>query len=112
MLTRSQTTLLQQHNYLGDYTLDAKGVCYRTQVALRSTCTSAKKMEQFLAGEWDGEKDDAKVNAKRNTILKKFQDEIEAKLAGFEDMEDSAIVTTLAQRWEQISAMIEAVLEQ
>lgn len=111
-LTKSQTTLLQRNNYLGDYTLDAKGVCYRTQVALRSTFTSVKKMEQFLAGEWDGEKDDATVEAKRNGILEKFQDEIEVKLADFADMEDSAIVKTLVTRWEQIFAMIESVLEQ
>lgn len=112
MLTKSQTNLLEQHNYLGDYTLDAAGVCYRTQVALRSTFTSAKKMEQFLAGEWDGEKDDAKVDAKRNSILEKFQHEIEVKLAELIEMEDSAAVSALVMRWEQIFSMTEAVLEQ
>ncbi|TID26320.1 set domain-containing protein [Venturia nashicola] len=112
MLTKSQTNLLEQHNYLGDYTLDRKGVCYRTQVALRSTFTTAKKMEQFLAGEWDGEKDNARVNAKRNSILEKFQGEIELKLAEFVEMEDSAVVNTLNTRWGQVFAMIEAVLGQ
>lgn len=112
MLTKSQTNLLEQHNYLGDYTLDTAGVCYRTQVALRFTFTSAKKMEQFLAGEWDGEKDGPKVDAIRNSILEKFQDEIESKLAELVEMEDSAVVSTLVMRWKQIFSMTEAVLEQ
>ncbi|QDS71218.1 hypothetical protein FKW77_010391 [Venturia effusa] len=111
MLTKAQATFLEQHDYLGDYTLDSAGVCYRTQVALRSTFTSAKRMEQFLAGGWDGEKDDAKVATIRNNILQEFQDEIEAKLAELVEMEDSAVVSTLVMRWEQILAMTEAVLE-
>lgn len=74
--------------------------------------TPAKKMEQFLAGEWDGQEDDARVNVKRKSILKKFQDEIKVELAEFVEMEDSAAVNTLNTRWGQIFAMIEAVLKQ
>jgi hypothetical protein len=110
MLSKAQTTLLEDHRYLGDYTLDATGVCYRTQVALRSTFTPARKMERFLAGTWDGEKDDAKVDAKRTSVLQHFKEEIEAKLSELHDLEASIPVSALIMRWRQILAMVETVL--
>jgi hypothetical protein len=110
ILTKAQTNLLEQHRYLGDYTLDASGVCYRTQVALRATFTPARKMEQFLAGTWDGEADDAKVDAKRTSILQQYRKEIEVELSGLEKLKDSDAVRTLIMRWKQILVMVEAVL--
>lgn len=111
ILSKAQTTLLEQHRYLGDYTLDITGICYRTQVALRSTFTPARKMEQFFAGTWDGEKDDVKVDAKRAIVLQRFKEEIEAKLSELHELEISVSVSALIMRWKQILAMVETVLE-
>lgn len=110
LLTQSQKNLLGEHGYLGDYTLDAKGICYRTQVALRCTFTSAKKMQQFLAGTCDEEEDDAKVYAKCKSILRGYQVEIQAKLLELKESGELAARAELVMRWEQILAMVEMVL--
>jgi hypothetical protein len=68
-------------------------------------------MEQFLAGTWDGEKDDAKVDAKCTTVLQQFKTEIEGKLSELDNLEESDQVSALIMRWKQILEMLDRGLK-
>jgi hypothetical protein len=102
---------LEEHRYLGDYSLDATGVCYRTQVALRATFTPARKMEQFLAGTWDGELDDGRLRLKGLSVLGQFREEIEKKLGELRGLGKGAEVEVLMMRWGQMAGMADETLK-
>lgn len=106
LLGASQRDLLEQHGYLGDYFLSAQGLCYRSQVAIRTMITTPKRMEQFLSGEYDGEKEDKKYPAKLKDIFRLVQEQSQASLtAAMRGKSTSPNATT--ERWRQILIMLD-----
>lgn len=75
-LKPTQSTLLEENGYLGDYTLDATSICYRTQTAIRSTITSARKMQQFVSGEYDGSNEEGNLDNSISNLLVRFRKQI------------------------------------
>ena len=92
-----------------DYTLDANGVCYRTQVAIRTMLKSREKMSKCLLEGHEDEKDQAKVDARCSGILLHFRTEGRQILVDLERL-GSSVPTMLITRWGQILEMIESSL--
>lgn len=110
MLTPTQKNLLEENNYLGEYYMTSAGFCYRSQVAMRAMVTSNKRMQEFLADEYDGQREVTKMNAKCREICGLLRQDIETGLQSFEtkDSEESSYARqSLNKRWGQLAAMLE-----
>jgi hypothetical protein len=72
--------------------------------------TSNKRMQDFLADEYDGQKEDRKVNSKSGEILRMLRDEVEEKIQVTESVSIESYATrTVNMCWKQILAMLEQV---
>ena len=93
-----------------NYSLTSDGVCYRTQVAVRTRTLPQDRWEKFIAGqlfESRREEMQADLLIAREILLKRFkeaQNAVQAVQFEYEKVKSSSLVTLL-QLWEQIRVM-------
>jgi hypothetical protein len=108
MLTASSRDILEQHDYLGEYYLTSTGFCYRTQVAIRAMVTSSRRMQDFLANEYDGQTEESKIQKKTREICGQFREHVKENIRAMEQATmRSHVMQTLNARWTQLSAMLD-----
>ncbi|KAI4248423.1 MAG: hypothetical protein L6R40_000982 [Gallowayella cf. fulva] len=104
---------LRRAGYLGNYTLDPNGVCYRTEVAVRTQILSDDEWSDLVAGR-DLERPEDEINAQAliaNQILDPFLQEAKNVLewlrisSGLPDGPSQVLI----RRWEQIQALLQQV---
>jgi hypothetical protein len=107
LLETASKEILEQYGYLGSYYLTATGVCYRTQVAVRAMVTSAKRMQEFLDGEYDGAKEEKKMRMMMKYVLQVFRAELEGATGGASEVNVSEHVkeVVLSRRREMIAML-------
>jgi len=108
-----QREILKSHSYWGEYTLDANGVCYRTQVAIRLLCMPNNLWQKYLAEGFDEDDDfkDAVVSILQNNLKQYIliaQNMIE-ELSQL-DARFSVQRALLNKRWHQILQTVEHAL--
>ncbi|KIW02335.1 hypothetical protein, variant [Verruconis gallopava] len=109
LLSEGQRNLLEDHHYLGEYYLSPAGLCYRTQVAIRAMVTSSKRMQSFLAGEYDGEMESKKMDKKTREIWALLRKFIEQNIARSEAAAKSTASSRMtSSRWCQLEVMLDA----
>jgi hypothetical protein len=108
----TQLDYLSNAGFLGNYILDQRTVCHRTQVALRLLCMPLRSWYRFVSGEDDGEKDQGKVNQTLLKSLRSFEDQTKVVLkrltlikTGLDSQRDM-----LRRRWQQIHGLLEAAI--
>lgn len=86
------------------------GFCYRTQVAMRAMVTSPKRMQEFLADEYDGQKEARKMDMKCREVCQALRTEIEdaVEVTGRGGGPSIEVVNV---RWKQLLAMLELAEE-
>lgn len=100
-LDSDTTQHLTDESLLGNYVCDMRGVCHRTQAALRAILLPWRKAVRFIKGIEDGEREQKKVDELLLQILRECQEDAEVKarnvsgIGGYpEEM--------LKGRWEEI----------
>ena len=113
MLVDDRRGVLETHGYLGNYTLDADGVCFRTQAALRAQIRSKRQLEKFLNGSDDGDADDKKATEVCARVVRRGIEQADATLGELrgpnrQDEGDEARrkIDTMERRWAQIRSML------
>jgi hypothetical protein len=113
-LSAEQRDLLDEKGFLGNYVLDAGTVCYRTQVALRLLCVSAKQWAALVEeGEDGGEVLQEKVDRLLAKLLKKYRRVTEAKIKELKEVDigEAGQRDMLGMRWQQIQGLIDQTIE-
>ncbi|SLM38471.1 SET domain [Lasallia pustulata] len=104
---------LNRAGYLGNYTLSREGVCYRTQVAVRTQTLGNKDWRKFIEGK-ENEMEEMRDESKADyfiavRVLDGYADEATKALAGFAKY-GSAFPeyprSTLKKRWMQIAELV------
>jgi hypothetical protein len=113
-LSGEQKARLDERGFLGGYVLDARTVCYRTQVALRLLCVPAAQWERLVyEGEDGGEVLQEKVDRLLLRVLRKYRGKVEATV---EELEESEVGQPeqremLSSRWQQVLGVIDQTIE-
>ncbi|KAK4239341.1 ribosomal lysine N-methyltransferase set11 [Achaetomium macrosporum] len=113
-LSRQQKAVLEERGFLGNYVLDQRTVCYRTQVALRLLCVPAGRWERLVyEGEDGGEAVQQKVDRLFVKILRKYHGKVEETIQELEELEDcqSWQREVLCLRWQQIRGLVNQTIE-
>lgn len=116
-LSATQKEELESVSFLGNYVLDSRTVCHRTQVALRIMCVSLGKWQSFVDGVDDGERSQRMVDELLVKLLKKYEQAIKKTLksiatAGkFDEGAEKARDDLLEARWAQIQALVAATIQ-
>ena len=98
-----------------NYFLDKNGVCFRTQVAIRSQVLSVCKWKKFMAGVFSEDEEEGAAVAKflQNRILLPYEAEAKQALQYLEGIDDAVppiAKKTLIDRWKQIRDVIQCAL--
>ncbi|KAI5852386.1 SET domain-containing protein [Tricharina praecox] len=104
---------LELEGYWGNWVLDGRGWCYRTEVAIRLVVGDEGRWYAFLGGDEGGAVEAARVKGVLRGVLKgvlEEADEVEAMGAEEEDV-DAEIEETIRRRWRQIRRIVGEVLE-
>lgn len=113
-LSGEQKERLEERGLLGNYVLDAKTVCYRTQVALRLLCVPVGQWERLVfEGEDGGEVLQEKVDRLLVKVLRKYRGMVDRTVQELEDLEDDHPDQTelLRTRWQQIRKVIDQTID-
>ncbi len=113
-LSAEHKARLDERGFLGGYVLDAKTVCYRTQVALRLLCVPAAQWERLVyEGEDGGEALQEKVDRLLLRVLKKYRGKVEATVEELEgvEVEQPEQREMLCMRWRQVLEVVEQTIE-
>lgn len=102
--------------FWGKYTLDKDGVCYRTQVALKSLVMSERRWEHLCRGNDIGEdEEEAYVEVLREVLEECLETAKKAvkslQRMKTEETEEAEARDTLMRRWKQIVALVQKVLD-
>ncbi|KAK4124932.1 SET domain-containing protein [Parathielavia appendiculata] len=112
-LSDGQRDLLEEKGFLGKYVLDARTVCYRTQVALRLLCISTEEWEALVdEGEDGGEELQDKVDRSLGRILRKYRGVVEGTIKELKAVEagEAGQRYMLSMRWQQIRGLIDRTI--
>ena len=104
-----------------NYTLSSEGVCFRTQVAIRSVTLNTQDWEKFMAGTFD-ETELSKSQAAavlQREVLQLYEEEAEQALQHLTHAEKREIASkipwyateVLLYRWKQILDMIHLAMQ-
>jgi len=117
LLSDTQKDLLEENQFLGNYTLDDTGICHRTQVALRSMLLSPSAWHDFQLGETDGSAEADEVDEILSGVLKDVK--LEAALATRRTKivrekaspDEEQILDLIETRWNQVLKLVDDTLE-
>lgn len=111
-LTNAQKEQLEYVSFLGNYVLDARDVCHRTQVALRIMCLPLGEWQDFVDGADDSTTKQAKVDQLLVKLLKKYEKTIKKTLTGIKGAKAGNEIQRqlLEDRWTQIQTLVEATV--
>ncbi|KAL8944283.1 MAG: hypothetical protein Q9216_000578 [Gyalolechia sp. 2 TL-2023] len=103
---------LQRTGYLGDYRLSPDGLCYRTEVAVRSQTLTPSDWERFVQGFEIGDEVDDKIRAKafvKRHVLEPFCQEAEVHIKELEGSNEFPLGPRqiLLERWRQIQRLLQ-----
>ncbi|KAK3906587.1 ribosomal lysine N-methyltransferase set11 [Staphylotrichum tortipilum] len=113
-LGKEHKARLDERGFLGNYVLDAKTVCYRTQVALRLLCAPAGQWERLVfEGEDGGEALQEEVDRLLVKVLRKYRGVVERTIHELEDIEvgQAEQRDMLCTRWQQIQSLVNQTVE-
>jgi hypothetical protein len=113
-LSAGQRELLDEKGFLGGYVLDARTVCYRTQVALRLLCVSAEEWAALVEeGEDGGDVVQEKVDRLLVSLLRKYRGVIESTIKELKGLEvgEAGQREMLGMRWQQIQGLIDRTIK-
>jgi len=104
---------LQELGFWGNYVLDSRTVCHRTEVGVRAVCLPFGRWKRFALGLDDGEKHQALVDEQLLQILQSHKKE------AVERKEQIAVIVeglesqraTLTKRYVQIIILLEAAID-
>ncbi|KAF2643131.1 SET domain-containing protein [Massarina eburnea CBS 473.64] len=120
-LSSSQTQVLKEDGFYGNYTLSpavsasssTTPICHRTQAVLRLLTLPGRRYSAFISGTDEGLADQGRVNEYLVSLLIKYsrqimeiREEVEA-LKGYKDQKD-----TLLKRWKQIDVIVKAAVKE
>jgi hypothetical protein len=113
-LSGEQKERLEERGFLGNYVLDAKTVCYRTQVALRLLCVPVGQWERLVfEGEDGGEVLQEQVDRLLLKVLRKYRGMVDKTVQELGDLEDDHPEQTelLRTRWQQIRKVVDQTID-
>ncbi|KAI5209307.1 hypothetical protein AUEXF2481DRAFT_3484 [Aureobasidium subglaciale EXF-2481] len=119
-LTNTQQSALQDVGFLGGYALlpSSGGLCFKTQVAVRSVLLTANEWEHYMgSGEDLADDKDEEVLDWLKPALELYVEEAKAAVAALEVQSEEKTgdlankLKLLQARWEQIEAALESFLE-
>jgi len=117
----SRKQYLGEEGFLGNYIFDKSTFCYRTQAAVRmllipmgtySESRMVDRWRQWLAGQEEGEREQAGVDGRSLRILDELRDIGHRSLVEIEKLEHGSIKDMLERRWEQVLEMADSVEKQ
>ncbi|KAJ6789482.1 hypothetical protein PWT90_00283 [Aphanocladium album] len=108
LVAAGQKARLEESGFWGKYMLDRETACYRTHVALRSLCLTPLQWQAVLDGERDEDRDQDKVDAELAVVLRRFEDEIAARVRDVEEATagDELSREGLRDRWVQMQELV------
>jgi hypothetical protein len=104
-----QKEQLKEAGFWQKYVLDARGVCYRTQVALRLLCVPVNRWTRMVAsGVEEGDVYQGRVNEILGKELKKYMISVQERIGEVKRLECGLASQrdVLGRRWEQIRLLI------
>lgn len=112
-LAEKQKEVLREKGFLGKYVLDERGVCYRTQVALRLLCVPVRRWQRFVDGDEGSEEEQEKVN---RVLVRLLQDYWKQAIKTRENVSSLTVGSynqreTLGRRWKQIEDLLEVSIK-
>lgn len=113
--TDGQRDVLDAQGFWGRYVLDARTVCYRTQVAVRLLCVRDVEVWRrwVIEGEDGGEEVQRRVDAMLARMLRRYLGKVEGTIEelGRVDVGEPCQREVLSLRWKQISGLIRQTIE-
>ncbi|KAF2460662.1 hypothetical protein BDY21DRAFT_170932 [Lineolata rhizophorae] len=100
MLNDEQKDRLESHGFLGNYTLDASQICYRTQVALLVLVLPAKEWLSVIEKGEDVDQNTVKEPCR--DLLSRYIVKIDKSLAGLRNAPGNQRRQILIARWRQV----------
>ena len=113
LFSASQKEKLDEMGFLGNYALDRREVCYRTQVSLRILFLPLKKWQRFANGADYGEQDQKDVDHLLLEVLKRYQNDATRtikKIGGLKEGLPSQR-DTLSKRWKQLHLLLQTAID-
>ena len=105
----AQKKKLKEMGFFGKYVLDAEGVCYRTQIALRLLCLPANQWQRLVSSGLGGDdKHQSKVDIILLKVFKSFLETAYGKLESLKVL-DCGLPSqreTLGRRWSQLRQLV------
>lgn len=103
---------LRKAGYLGDYTLSHEGLCFRTEVAIRSRILTNSSWERFVQGLEIAEevvKNSKTADLIRSYILDPFYHEADVHIRSLHGLIELPLGArqVLIKRWKQIQALLQ-----
>ena len=114
MFSDQQMVKLEETGFLGKYVLDGKGVCYRTQVALRLLFIPANKWQKLVGtGLEDGDQYQETVDDILLKILTALTEKADETLESIKGLECGlpSQRETLSRRWNQIRLLLNTAMK-
>jgi hypothetical protein len=113
LFSASQKEKLDEVGFLGNYALDQREVCYRTQVALRILCLPLRKWQRFANGADYGEQDQKDVDHLLLEVLEMYQKDITKTIKEIRGVKEglSSQRETLSKRWKQLSLLLQTAID-
>ena len=120
LLSMAEKINLKDQGFLGNYVLDRRDVCFRTQVAMRLLSIQIRgstigSWRAFVYGKDDGEKGQKAADQVLLKVLRKVQKDVRAKIEAFENLGseigDECQRDMLRRRWEQIGALVQSAVD-
>jgi len=113
------TTITRAENGCRDYRLTAEGLCFRTQVAVRTLTLNPKKWTRYVEGRFSsddaGEQDECGADAFIvENILQAYLWEAKKALKALKGLDSTDLQSqkeTLIKRWKQIRSMVQQAIE-
>jgi hypothetical protein len=109
-LVSEQQAWLDGHHMLGEYRMDAQGVCHRTEAALRATILPYSKWVMFAQGDDDGHDSQVTVDQLLHSILSTYIEHTNAVMFGLIDL-NLGDNHPLLQRWLQVATVTRTVID-
>ena len=109
LFNEKQKRRLEETGFWGKYVLDAEGLCYRTQVALRILCMPVTQWQRLVDTELeDDDNHQGAVDEILLGMLKKYLEGAEGKLKTLKELECGlpSQKETLSRRWNQIRLLL------
>jgi hypothetical protein len=114
MFSDQQKAKLEEMGFLGKYVLDGKGVCYRSQIALRLLFIPASKWQKLVGtGLEDGDQYQETVDEILLEILTAFTEKAGETLVSIKGLacELPSQRETLSRRWNQIRPLLNTAMK-